>query len=92
MQFHMPVKLYFGAGLIKGLGDIVFGELKADSPVIMTDKGIVQAGLLDRVKEYLPGALVFDTIEAIAFGNSDVTAVHCISESEYRIILENALE
>ncbi len=64
MQFHMPVKLYFGAGQIKGLGDIVSEELKAGSPVIITDKGIVEAGLLDRVKEYLPGARVFDTIEA----------------------------
>ena len=64
MEFHMPVKLYFGSGEINGLGDIVTQELKAASPVIVTDRGIVEAGLLDRIKASIPTARVYDSIEA----------------------------
>ncbi|MEH0018973.1 MAG: iron-containing alcohol dehydrogenase [Desulfobacter sp.] len=64
MQFHMPVKLFFGPGRISILEEVVSGELNAVSPVIVTDRGVVGAGLLDRVKTFLPHARVFDAIEA----------------------------
>ncbi|WDP86828.1 MAG: iron-containing alcohol dehydrogenase [Desulfobacter sp.] len=64
MLFHMPVKLYFGPGQIEQLKSIVSEELKAKSSVIITDKGVAEAGLVDRVTDLLPGARVFDQIEA----------------------------
>jgi alcohol dehydrogenase len=64
MQFHMPVRLYFGPGEIKNLKFIVDDYLKADDPVIVTDKGIVTSGLLDKVVSQFPGIRIFDEIEA----------------------------
>lgn len=64
MQFHMPVKLYFGSGQISRLGRIVREELHSKNPVIVTDKGIVQSGLLSGILDQLPGIRVFDGVEA----------------------------
>ncbi len=64
MLFHMPVKLYFGPGEIKNLTRILSHDLKVKNPVIVTDKGIAASGLLEVVTRMLPGARVFDTIEA----------------------------
>ncbi|MCG8615605.1 MAG: iron-containing alcohol dehydrogenase [Desulfobacterales bacterium] len=77
MQFHMPAKLYFGPGQINDLEDIVKKELKAVSPVIITDRGVAEAGLLDRVHGMLPDARVFDTIEA----NPKSDTINAIAES-----------
>jgi len=64
MLFHMPVRLYFGSGEINNLRSIVNEYLKADSPVLVTDKGIVQSGLLETISAQLPGIKIFDEIEA----------------------------
>ncbi len=45
----MPVKLYFGSGQIENIDSIVKNDLKATKPVFITDKGVVQAGLLDNI-------------------------------------------
>ena len=64
MIFHMPVRLYFGPGEIGNLKLIIDEYLKADNPVLVTDKGIVQSGLLEKVLPQLPGIKIFDEIEA----------------------------
>jgi alcohol dehydrogenase len=64
MQFHMPVKLYFGPGEIQNLARILTQELKANTPILVTDKGIVASGLAEMITRILPGIKVFDTIEA----------------------------
>jgi alcohol dehydrogenase len=64
MQFHMPVKLYFGPGEIQNLAGILAQDLKAKTPILVTDKGIVASGLVEIVTRMLPGIRVFDTIEA----------------------------
>jgi len=64
MLFHMPVRLYFGSGQIDNLKFIIDEYLKASNPVLVTDKGIVQSGLLEKVLPQLPGITVFDGIEA----------------------------
>lgn len=64
MLFHMPVKLYFGPGEIKNIERIVFKDLKVKNPVIVTDKGIADSGLLKKAMDMLPGIKVYDTIEA----------------------------
>jgi len=63
MQFHMPARLYFGPGEIKNLKSIVEEYLKADHPVLVTDKGIVASGLLENVESQFPGIKIFDEIE-----------------------------
>lgn len=64
MQFHMPVKLYFGPGEIQNLTKILAQDLKAKTPILVTDKGIVASGLVEIVTRMLPGIRIFDTIEA----------------------------
>ncbi|MCD4675234.1 MAG: iron-containing alcohol dehydrogenase [Desulfobacula sp.] len=64
MLFHMPARLYFGSGEISNLKIIINEYLKADNPVLVTDKGIVQSGLLEKVLSHLPGIKIFDEIEA----------------------------
>ena len=64
MLFHMPVRLYFGSGEIDNLKIIIDEYLKADNPVLITDNGILQAGLLKNVLTQLPGIKIFDEIEA----------------------------
>ncbi len=64
MQFHMPAKLIFGSGEIQHLSQIISENFKGANPVIITDKGIADAGLLARITDLLPHARVFDTIEA----------------------------
>jgi len=64
MLFHMPARLYFGSGEIVNLKFIVDEYLKADNPVLVTDKGIVASGLLEKVVSQFPGIKIFDEIEA----------------------------
>jgi alcohol dehydrogenase class IV len=64
MQFHMPVKLYFGPKEIENLAEIVARDLGANNPILVTDMGIVASGLAGTVTRMLPGIRVFDTIEA----------------------------
>ncbi len=64
MLFHMPVRLYFGSGEIVNLKFLVDEYLKAENPVLVTDKGIVASGLLEKVVSQFPGIQIFDEIEA----------------------------
>lgn len=64
MLFHMPARLYFGSGEIVNLKSIVDDYLKADNPVLVTDKGIVASGLLEKIASQFSGIKIFDEIEA----------------------------
>jgi len=64
MLFHMPARLYFGSGEIVNLKFIVDEYLKVDNPVLVTDKGIVASGLLEKVVSQFSGIKIFDEIEA----------------------------
>jgi len=64
MLFHMPARLYFGSGEISNLKLIINEYLRADNPVLVTDQGIVQSGLLEKILPQFPGIKIFDEIEA----------------------------
>ncbi|MCL1908914.1 MAG: iron-containing alcohol dehydrogenase [Holophagaceae bacterium] len=64
-SFALPTKIVFGAGASKKLFDEM-AELGAMRPLIVTDKGIVSAGILDKVMAGLPKGTshqVFDDVE-----------------------------
>lgn len=63
MKFHMPTAVFFGPGTISLIGNIVSEELKASRPFLVTDGGIREAGILDRVLSQLPQIPVFDEVE-----------------------------
>ena len=60
----MPVKLYFGPGQIENIDSIVSNDLNAANPVFITDKGVIQAGLMDGITQKFDRIKLFDDIEA----------------------------
>ncbi len=64
MLFHMPARLYFGSGEINQLSSILTEYLKTKNPILVTDKGIVHSGLLEKIKSQLPLIKIYDEIEA----------------------------
>jgi len=63
MNFHLPTKIVFGAGVLSRLKEIVREELKATVVFLVTDKGIMKAGIGSQVLSQLEGAHLFDEIE-----------------------------
>ena len=64
MRFHMPVRLYFGTGEIRNIQNHINDDLNAKRPVIITDKGVVRAGLTTSIVDKFKDVIVFDEIEA----------------------------
>jgi len=66
-SFILPTRIEFGAGKIKKLPDIL-KEVGAKHPFIVTDPGIVKAGILpvveDLLKAVIPDYIVFSEVEA----------------------------
>ena len=60
----MPVRLYFGSGEIENIGTIIKNDFKAKNLVLITDKGVVQAGLIARVVDKFDNIKIFDGVEA----------------------------
>lgn len=64
MRFNAPTRIIFGSGILSQLGVVMEKDLGASRPMIVTDRGVKAAGLLDKVLSFLPGAEVFDGVEA----------------------------
>jgi choline dehydrogenase len=67
---EVPTRLVHGPGAITKLGELV-RELSVKRPFLVTDKGVVSAGLADKALESLGDAFVFDGVRA----NPDVELV-----------------
>ncbi|HSL00489.1 MAG TPA: iron-containing alcohol dehydrogenase [Rubrobacteraceae bacterium] len=67
---EVPTRMVHGPGAISRLGELV-KELGVERPFLVTDGGVVSAGLADRALETLQGAFVFDGVRA----NPDVELV-----------------
>jgi len=63
MLFHMPVRLYFGSGEINNIETIIKNDFKAKTLVLITDKGVIQAGLTDCIVDKFDNIIVFDEVE-----------------------------
>ena len=63
MKFHMPTAVVFGPGVISELGGIVRNKLRSSRPLLVTDKGIMTAGIAQGVLTQLPATPTFDDIE-----------------------------
>jgi choline dehydrogenase len=67
---EVPTRIVHGPGAISRLGDVV-RELGVTRPLLVTDKGVVAAGLADRALEQLEDALLFDGVKP----NPDIALV-----------------
>ena len=63
MRFHLPTRIFFGSGMISRIKEIVEEDFKDASLFLVTDKGIIEAGIADKVLSHFPGITVFDEVE-----------------------------
>jgi alcohol dehydrogenase len=63
MRFQVPTKIFFGPGEISQLKEIVETELQAKKPFLVTDKGIRESGIVDKVSSRFPEIPLTDEIE-----------------------------
>ena len=66
-EFVLPTKIRYGAGILKVLGEEL-RLLKARKVMIITDKGLVNAGMVKRIAEIIEAEaikyIIYDEIEA----------------------------
>lgn len=74
-SYYMPVRIEYGVGVSKNVGEEL-AKLGCERPFIVTDMGVIKAGLLDGIKECLQENgfkyLIFDKV----MGNPTDTIVH----------------
>ena len=75
---EVPTRMVHGPGAIARLGELV-KDLGVKSPFLVTDKGVVSAGLADEALKHLEDAVVFDEVQP----NPDIELVGRAS-SAYR--------
>lgn len=63
MRFQIPTRIVFGPGTIAQVRDIVAEDLKAKHPFLVTDKGIRESGIADKVLTLVRDIPVFDEVE-----------------------------
>lgn len=72
---EVPARMVHGPGAISRLGELVAG-MGVTHPFLVTDAGVVSAGLADRALEHLDDAVVFDGVRP----NPDVELIRRASE------------
>jgi alcohol dehydrogenase len=63
MRYHMPTAVVFGPGTVREIDGIVRDRLRSFRPLLVTDKGLLRAGIAETVLARLPGLPVFDEVE-----------------------------
>ncbi|MGD2295709.1 MAG: iron-containing alcohol dehydrogenase [Candidatus Aminicenantes bacterium] len=63
VRYHVPTRIFFGPGVAANLKDIIDREVRAEKFFLVTDKGIIESGIADRIIAQLPGVTLFDEIE-----------------------------
>lgn len=63
MRFQAPTRIYFGSGMISRLKEIIEELSKDPRLFLVTDRGIIDSGIADKVFNAFPGIQVFDEVE-----------------------------
>jgi len=63
MRYYMPTQILFGPGTINQLRVVVEARLRSSRPLLVTDRGIEEAGILEKARTLLAGVPVFDEVE-----------------------------
>lgn len=65
-SFELPTRIEFGQGVSSKVAGVL-GELGGKRPLVVTDKGVIGAGIFDRIKKHLESGgieyLVFSAVE-----------------------------
>ena len=67
---EVPTRIVHGPGAIAKLGELL-AELGVERPFLVTDRGVVAAGLAERALAHLDDAVVFDDV----YANPDIELV-----------------
>jgi alcohol dehydrogenase len=59
----MPTAIIFRAGALSELGEVVQDKLRSARPLLVTDRGVVRAGIAEKVLSQLPAIPTFDDVE-----------------------------
>lgn len=63
MLYHMPTAVIFGSGTISELSGIVENKFRSSRPLLVTDRGISEAGIAERVLADFSPVAVFEEVE-----------------------------
>jgi len=63
VRFHVPTRIYFGSGVISQLKEIVEDNFKDSRLFLVTDQGILDSGIADKVLSQFQNIQVFDKVE-----------------------------
>ena len=63
MNFHMPTRIIFGSGTLASLKDVLENDLGMGHLFLVTDTGVVEAGLADKVLSQVGRIETFDGVE-----------------------------
>ena len=63
MKYHMPTAIIFGPGSLSELGGAIQDRLRSSRPLLVTDRGVVKAGIAEKLISQLPETPTFDEVE-----------------------------
>jgi alcohol dehydrogenase len=63
MQFQNPTRVVFGSGSLSQLAQIVYEDLQAKKPFLVTDRGVEEVGIRQSVTSQIPEIQIFNEIE-----------------------------
>ena len=63
MKFHVPTKIFFEAGAIDKLRETIQKDFKTSNVILVTDEGIMNTKIADKVIQQFGKIQIFDEIE-----------------------------
>lgn len=63
MRFYTPTRIFFGSGNISLLNQVIEERFKTTRILMITDQGIIDAGIADKVLSQCPEIPIFDEVE-----------------------------
>ena len=94
-DFHVETKIIFGLNSVERL-DAEVENLGAKKVLVATDKGIIQAGLLEKITRPLESAgiefVVFDEIEPNPKDTTILKGAQCMKDAQADIVIGHAQE
>lgn len=63
MRFYVPTQIIFHSGALARLRGLVKREYRATRLLLVTDQGIIQSGIAEKVISHIPDMDIFDEIE-----------------------------
>jgi len=63
MRFHVPTQIIFHSGALNRLRRLVKREYRVTRLLLVTDQGIIQSGIAEKVISHIPDMDIFDEVE-----------------------------